>query len=93
MWSESIRIFNPNKEVREYIKKKRKYAKKVKWWQKILGYCPRCNRYFRYTVKTQRRNTQYGEESSNWITACEECRDDDFEYFQELWDYYNSSRL
>lgn len=71
----------------------KKYRTRIPWWKRLFGYCPWCNRYFRHKVKTERRNTQYEEESSNWITACEECRYNDFEYFSELWEYYWNSRL
>ena len=75
----------------EYKKARKKYARKISWWKKILGYCPWCERYFRYSVKTQRRNSQYGDEACNWITACKECREEDYDYFDELWkDYYSS---
>ncbi len=75
----------------EYTKEMNKYSIRVPLWKRLLGYCPRCERYFRYNVKTVRRNTAYVEESNNWITACKECREDDYEYFAELWnDYYSS---
>lgn len=71
----------------------KKYAIRRTFWKRVLGYCPTCDRYFRYPVTTYRRNTAYCEERDNWLTACEECHEEDFAYFKELWDVYNSSRL
>lgn len=83
--------FYPCEACKEYRKDKKKYATKRTWWQILLGYCPWCGRYFRYSVKTSRRNTSYVDDASNWITGCKECREDDYEYFAELWnDYYSS---
>jgi hypothetical protein len=31
------------------------------------------------------------DERNNWMTACEDCRDDDYEYFADLWNTYYSS--
>ena len=59
--------------------------------KKLLGYCPCCERYFRWPVTTQRRNTQYIEESANWLTACKACHEEDDAYFADLWDQYYSS--
>lgn len=77
--------------IKEHKEAKKKYCIKRKWWQVLLGYCPWCCRYFRYKVKTIRRNCQYVDERNNWMTACEECRDNDYEYFADLWNTYYSS--
>ena len=91
MWSNILNIFNADEVIMEYAQSKKLYATRIPWYKKILGYCPRCERYFRYGVKTTRRNTAYVEESNNWITACKKCREEDYEYFAELWnDYYSS---
>ena len=60
-------------------------------FQKLLGYCPCCERYFRWRITTQRRNTQYVEESANWLTACKDCHNEDDAYFDDLWQSYYSS--
>lgn len=70
---------------------KKKYTTKRTLWQIIFGYCPWCERWFRWSVKTERRHTQYCEESSNWLTACKECREEDDAYYDDLWDQYYSS--
>lgn len=89
MWSEILNHFNPDQAAKEYVDAKYKYAVKLPWYKKILGYCPWCKRYFRYEVKTERRNSAYVDEASNWITACKSCRELDEEYFASLWeDYY-----
>lgn len=83
--------FYPCEACKEYKKDKKKYATKRTLWQIIFGYCPWCERYFRYSIKTVRRNTSYIDDATNWITACKECREDDYEYCAELWnDYYSS---
>lgn len=90
MWSSNVDVLNPCEACKEYIENKKKYALKRKWWQILLGYCPWCCRYFRYNIRTVRRNTQYCDPRNNWITACKECRENDYEYFAELWnDYYS----
>lgn len=71
----------------------KKYRTKRNWFQVLFGYCPWCCRYFRYGVRTRRRNTAYYDEENNYITACAECRDEDWAYFKERWDEYNSMRL
>lgn len=83
--------YYPCEACKEYKKDKKKYATKRTLLKTIFGYCPWCGRYFRYGVKTVRRNTSYVDDASNWITACKECREDDHEYYAELWnDYYSS---
>ena len=70
---------------------RKEYTVKRSLWKRLLGYCPCCERYFRYPVKTERRNTAYVKESNNWLTACRECQEEDYAYYAELWaDYYNS---
>ncbi len=61
-------------------------------FQKIFGYCPCCGRWFR-KVKTQRRMTQYEHEESNYLTACQDCQDEDDAYWEERWAEYNAMRL
>lgn len=76
----------------EFIKEARKkYKIKVPLWKKILGYCPWCCRYFRYGVRFHRRHTSYVDERNNWMTACSECRYNDDEYYDDLWNQYYSS--
>ena len=79
----------PELKKQEVLRKK--YAVKLPLWKRLLGYCPCCERYFRYPVTTERRNTAYCEESNNWLTACGECQEEDYAYYAELWaDYYSS---
>ncbi len=63
----------------------------IKLFRTLLGYCPCCEKYFRWPVTTQRRNTQYVEESANWLTACKECHEEDDAYFDDMWAQYYSS--
>jgi cytochrome c553 len=76
---------------KKYRAAKRKYQQHRNIFKKLLGYCPCCNRYLRYPVTTERRNTAYVEEASNWLTACNNCHDEDEAYFADLWDQYYSS--
>lgn len=83
--------FYPCEACKEYKKDKKKYATKRTLWQILFGYCPWCERYFRYNIKTVRRNTSYIDDATNWITACKDCREEDYVYYAELWnDYYSS---
>lgn len=75
----------------DYKARQKKYKKHRTLSKKILGYCPWCERYFRYRVKTEIRNTAYCEEASNWITACKECREEDYAYYADLWEQYYGS--
>ncbi len=69
----------------------RKYRKPRGFFKILFGYCPWCGRWFRWSVKTSRRHTQYCDEASNWLTACRECHEEDDAYYDELWnDYYSS---
>ena len=73
-----------------YMAAQKMYSEYRNIFKKLLGYCPCCERYFRYNIKTHRRNTAYCEESKNWLTACKECIEEDRYYFAELWnDYYS----
>lgn len=85
--------FYPCEACKQYKKDKKKYATKRPLFEILLGYCPWCERYFRYGVKTVRRNTAYVSDAANWITACKECREDDYEYYAELWNDYYSGLL
>lgn len=60
-------------------------------FKRLLGYCPCCETYFKYGVKTERRHTQYWDEASNWLTACKDCHEEDDVYFDDLWGQYYSS--
>lgn len=40
-----------------------------------------------------RQNTQYTNEESNWVLLCEECRELNDEYWDDMWKDYNSGRL
>ena len=73
---------------KEYNKAKKKYDVPRTILKKLLGYCPCCEQYLKYRVKTIRRNTAYVKESENWLTGCSKCRRDDYEYFADLWNQY-----
>lgn len=81
------------KLIKAINKEKKKYKVKLPWWQKLFGYCPCCNRYFKWPVTTERRHTEYCEPSNNYLTACKECHYEDDSYFDERWEEYNASRL
>lgn len=85
-WRQACRICN-----RKYLDAKNKYKHPRSLFEKIFGYCPCCERYFRFGVKTQRRASAYCDESENWLTACKECHEQDDAYFADLWDQYYSS--
>ena len=74
-----------------YRKAAKKYEQHRNIFKKLFGYCPCCNRYFKYPIKTMRRNTQYCDEASNWLTACKDCHEEDEAYFDDLWNQYYSS--
>jgi len=41
------------------------------------------------SVELRRRNTAYVDDELNWLIACEECHQADFDYYAERWaDYY-----
>ena len=71
----------------------KRYATKRSLIKKMLGYCPCCEQWFKWPVTTERRHTQYCEESNNYLTACPDCQYEDDAYFDELWKDYYASRL
>lgn len=77
--------------VKKYRVTRKKYREHRNIFKKLLGYCPCCDAYFKYMVRTWRRNTQYVEESQNWLTACKECHEEDEAYFDDLWAQYYGS--
>lgn len=76
---------------KKYRAAQKRYAEYRNIFKIIFGYCPCCESYFRYGIKTQRRNTAYVEEAKNWLTACRVCHEEDEAYFADLWDQYYSS--
>ena len=62
-----------------------------KFIYKVLGYCPVCERNFRWPVKIHRRHSRYIEHHLNFLCACKECIERDDEYFDDLWNQYHSS--
>lgn len=58
---------------------------------KIFGYCHE-HGWFMYPKKF-RMNTAYVKEEANYSFGCKYCQKESFEYYQELWDNYYSSRL
>jgi hypothetical protein len=69
------------------------YRAKLPWWKWLLGYCPCCRSYFKWSVTTERRLTEFSDPRSNYLTACKECHYEDDSYYEELWKEYNASRL
>lgn len=57
-----------------------------------LDTCGMCGENKRDVLR-RRRNTQYFNEESNWLTCCKECFDEDWAFYEELWADYYSSRL
>ena len=85
-WRQACRKCN-----NQYATAKKKYSTPRNLIEKLLGYCPCCEKYFRFSTKTKRRSSAYVEEADNWLTACKECQDMDDAYFADLWDQYYSS--
>ena len=69
------------------------YKKKRSWWKVVLGYCPCCERYFKWPVTVEHRRTAYCNDADNYLTSCKECHREDDAYFEDLWDEYNAGRL
>ena len=64
------------------------------WFQRLFGYCPHCEQWFRSGVKRRRQNTAYVDEESNYITTCIDCYDEIQALWAEMWDeYYKSSGI
>lgn len=76
---------------KKYKAAQKKYQRRRTIFEKLLGYCPCCERYFRWPVKTRRRATQYVNEADNWLTACNSCQEEDDVYFNDLWEQYYGS--
>ena len=86
LWQQSCR-----KAHCDYVEAKKKYKKHRTLVETLFGYCPCCERWFKYSVKTKRRASAYCEEAENWLTACKKCHNEDDAYFADLWDQYYSS--
>ena len=54
--------------------------------------CPLCGRYGKDIFK-RRKNTEYNDEESNWVTGCGECYQAMEDYYTELWAEYYASVL
>ncbi|MBZ9622981.1 hypothetical protein G9F71_008945 [Clostridium sp. FP2] len=63
----------------------------MKLFKKIFGYCYHCERWFVYP-KRRRMSTAYEHDESNFCTECEECFERTEEYWEDMWDEYNSER-
>ncbi len=64
--------------------------------KRIFGYCdcPNHKRHWFVYPDTIRMNTRYQDESSNWITCCEEFYEDEVApQIEEMWHEYYSSRF
>lgn len=60
----------------------------------LLRKCPCCGRW-RMNIERRRRNTAFCEEydEMNYLTSCEDCFDEDWECYTELWEEFNHGRL
>jgi hypothetical protein len=76
---------------KEFKIESKKYRQQRSIFRIVFGYCPCCERYFRWRVKTRRRNTAYAKEADNWLTSCKACKEEDYAYFADLWDQYYGS--
>ena len=64
-----------------------------KLYEKVFGVCPMCRRWFRLDIKRRRQNTQYEDYESNYVTTCADCFEDIEAYWDEMWEWYYSTRL
>lgn len=64
---------------------------KSKFLSKILGLCPR-HGLFLYP-KRFRMNSAYVDEEANYMVGCKYCKEEAYEYYQELWDNFYSGCL
>lgn len=63
---------------------------KRNWFQKLFGYCPCCEKWFR-RVRTLRQATQYIDDDQNWFTGCKKCDEQNDEYWADMWEQYYGS--
>lgn len=54
--------------------------------------CPCCEKML-YSVERRRLNTQYENDSQNYVTSCLYCYADQYEYYAERWEEYYSGLL
>ena len=47
--------------------------------------CPICGE-SKPDVERRHRNTMYNDDESNYLTSCMDCFQEDWDYYQELWD-------
>lgn len=57
-----------------------------------VGICPGCAR-FKASIERRRQLSQYHNDESNWLTACQDCNDEADEYWRERWQEYYSGVL
>lgn len=58
---------------------------------KLFGYCPHCEKYFKYPQK-RLVNSCYENEEDNYTKECKECYERTLEYFDAMWEDYYSGR-
>lgn len=68
------------------------------FWKPKLLWMPRfwCGgpcKHFGFDVKWRRKNTAYVDDKSNWMCSCSECYQETYDYYEERWSDYYSSRL
>lgn len=64
-------------------------------FEKIIGYCNNCSegRCLFVYPKTVRLNTMNKDEKSNYFTGCDLLIENIYDYYDELWEDYYSSRI
>lgn len=80
----------------ELVEKLERETKEKSWYKDKLaearrGYCGYCDTM--KPVSVQRQNTQYEDDSENYIVCCNECFIWIEEEWAERWAEYNASRL
>lgn len=53
----------------------------------------KCDWCGRFGAVTYHQRTNYEREEDNLVTLCPKCREKNDDYWDEIWDGYNSSRL
>ena len=54
----------------------------------ILGEVNKCNRCGKPNAITYHQRTMYVNEEDNWVTLCELCKEENDEYWDEMWKEY-----
>lgn len=54
--------------------------------------CPHCGRWFSFPIISQQR-TEYQDKYANYFCGCKYCREENSNYWNDMWEEYYSSRL